>query len=99
MQQAINEALGTVTGLEFVILTDGEYDSETGVPTIEGSGGKIYLVPLSSSEVSNIYTEWVYINTSFEKIGNTAVDLSNYVKNTDLVPLTNEQIDTIMSGS
>lgn len=99
MQQAINDALGTVTGLEFVILTDGEYNSETGVPTVAGAGGKIYLVPKAGTETANIYTEWVYINTSFEKIGDTAIDLSNYIKNSDLTPLDNGQIDEIMAAN
>lgn len=41
----------------------------------------------------------IYINSKFEKIGDTAVDLSNYIKNSDMIPLTNTQIDEIMSAS
>lgn len=99
VQSAINSAIGEAIGLEFDILTTGEYDEETGKPTVAGAANKIYLVPKTSTEQANIYTEWIFVNNDFEEIGSTAVDLSNYVKNSDLVPLTNEQIDTIMSGT
>ena len=42
----------------------------------------IYLVPKTGS-TGDIYDEYLYINNSWELIGNTAVDLTNYVKKTD----------------
>lgn len=93
---AISTAIGNVTGMEFVILKAGDYNSN-GIPTVAGAVGKIYLVPKTPSETANIYTEWIYANGAFEKIGDTAVDLSGYIQDSDMVPLTNEQIDEIMS--
>ncbi|XBX03735.1 hypothetical protein QMP26_24740 [Enterocloster clostridioformis] len=95
---AISAAVGDIVGIEYVILKSGEYNGN-GVPTITGTVGKIYLVPKTPSETANIYTEWIYANGAFEKIGDTAVDLSGYVQDSDMVPLTNEQIDEIMAAT
>lgn len=98
VNSAINTAIGNITGMEFVILKTGEYNNN-GVPTITGAAGKIYLVPKTPSETANIYSEWIYANGAFEKIGDTAVDLSGYIQESDLVPLTNAQIDEIMAAT
>ena len=91
VQQAINDAIGQITGLSFEI-----------VQTLPATGvaGTIYLVPNSGSS-PNIYDEYVWIASgdsgSFEKIGTTDVDLSGYVLYTDLVAITNSEIDTIVA--
>lgn len=95
---AITTALGNITGMEFVILKAGEYNND-GIPTINGAAGKIYLVPKSPAETANIYTEWIYAKGAYEKIGDTAVDLSGYIQESDLVSLTNAQIDEIMAAT
>lgn len=43
------------------------------------------------------YDEYIWLPTSnkFEKIGNTDIDLSGYLKKTDMVAITNAEIDTI----
>ena len=91
VQQAINDAIGQITGLNFEIV---QTLPETGV------AGTIYLVPNSGSS-PNIYDEYVWIASgdsgSFEKIGTTDVDLSGYVLYTDLVAITNSEIDTIVA--
>ena len=56
-------------------------------------------MPKTSSETANIYTEWIYANGAFEKIGDTAVDLSGYIQDSDMVPITNAQIDEIMAAT
>ena len=91
VQQAINDAIGQVTGLSFEIVQT--------LPAT-GTAGTIYLVPNSGS-APNIYDEYVWITSggsgSFEKIGTTDVDLSGYVQYTDLVAITNSEIDTIVA--
>lgn len=91
VQQAIADAIGQVTGLSFEIV-------EELPPT--GVAGTIYLVPNSGS-APNIYDEYVWITSggsgSFEKIGTTDIDLSGYVLYTDLVAITNSEIDTIVA--
>lgn len=44
----------------------------------------IYLLPKNPSGTNDVYTEYAYINNSWEKLGETQIDLSNYVTNTSL---------------
>ena len=44
----------------------------------------IYLVNNSSNKENNIYTEYLYVNNKWEVIGSTDVDLTDYVKKTEL---------------
>lgn len=82
----ISEAIESVVGLSFEI-----------VPTLPatGEGNKIYLV-LKGDTTQNIYTEFIWANGAWEKIGDTSIDLSGYVLETDLVAITNAEIDTIL---
>lgn len=100
---AINAAVGEISGIEFVKLKSGEYNEETGVPTItDASASKIYLTTNSGS-APNQYDEYIWLvsdsdnNGEFEKIGTTDVDLSGYVLASDLVAITNSEIDTILT--
>lgn len=90
--QAINDALADITGIEFQIVQSLPASGEKGV---------IYLVPHSGS-APDVYDEYVWIVVSnvgsWEKIGTTNIDLSNYVQFTDLTPITNQEIDTICSN-
>lgn len=47
-------------------------------PIEEAEEYTVYLVPSSSSTVSNVYDEYLVINHQWECIGSTAVDLSQY---------------------
>lgn len=55
-----------------------------------GERGKLYLVGAANGSGDNNYTEYVWVESSkkFEKLGDTAVDLSGYVKSGDLKALT-----------
>lgn len=87
--QAIEDALADITGIDFQI-----------VQTLPASGvkGTIYLVSHGGT-APDVYDEYVWIvvsgTGSWEKIGTTQIDLSNYVQFTDLTPITNQEIDTI----
>jgi hypothetical protein len=48
-----------------------------------GKKGIIYLVANSDSG-NNIYDEYIYINSKFEKLGSREMDLSSYAKKTDI---------------
>ena len=63
-----------------------------------GEKGVIYLKSNGGSG-NNIYDEYIWTGTAFEKIGTTAVDLSNYWSKTDLTAIQNGDIDSIMSGA
>lgn len=72
-QSRFNEMLDAAQNVKFRILTGNEVDSE-GKPTITGSVGIIYLVKAQSSEETkaNHYTEWIYLEGSWELFGSTA---------------------------
>lgn len=88
VQTLINSAISGITGIEFEIVTT--------LPST-GENGVIYLISNSGSG-QNIYDEYIWVNNKFEKIGTTDVDLSGYVKTTDLVAITNAEIDTIVGS-
>lgn len=62
-----------------------------------GEENVIYLVGPKGSG-NNIYEEWLYINNSWEKIGDTdtKVDLSGYLKTSDVKAITTEEINQVM---
>ena len=69
------------------------------IPTVEtASANVIYFVPKSESAENNVYDEYMLINGAIELIGSTAVDLSGYVKTTDIVEITDEEVDAIFTA-
>lgn len=86
VKTAITNALEDVTGFSFEVVSS--------LPA-EGENGVIYLMS-NSGTTPNIYDEyiWLAFSSTFEKIGTTDVDLSNYVQTTDLVAITTTYIDT-----
>lgn len=87
----ISTALADITGIDFKVVD--------ALPAT-GVAGTIYLLS-NSGAGSNAYDEYVYINKGtaetpnmvFEKIGTTEVDLSDYIKKSDLVDVTDEFIN------
>lgn len=51
---------------------------------VTGLENKIYLVPMTSPEVSNEYEEWIWIDEEWEKIGELNIDLSDYYTKTEI---------------
>lgn len=62
-----------------------------------GEENVIYLVGPTGSG-NNVYEEWLYISNSWEKIGdtNTNIDLSGYLKSSDIKAITTEEINQVM---
>ena len=52
------------------------------LPTENISTHTIYLVP-HDGEAPEVYTEYIYVNSAWETIGTTQVDLSNYYNKTE----------------
>ena len=71
------------------------YSVVTSLPAT-GEAGVIYLLANNGAN-PNIYDEYIYVNNKFEKIGTTDIDLSGYVEFTDLVAITNAEIDALMA--
>ena len=84
-QTYVDEAIGGITGMSYSVVST--------LPST-GKAGVIYLVP-KTAETKDIYNEYIWVNNAFELIGTTAPDLSGYVKTTDLVELTNTEVQTI----
>lgn len=90
VQNAINSALAGVTGIDIQVV-----DS---LPST-GVKGTFYFVAASASgERNNAYMEYVWVNNAWEKIGDTTIDLSGYVQRTQLVPITDSEIDAMLAA-
>lgn len=85
---AVANAIGSIQGISYSVVTS--------LPTT-GQAGVIYLVAHSHG-TGDSYDEYVWVNNGFEKIGNTDIDLSGYVQTSDLVAITNAEIDSIVSS-
>lgn len=81
----IAEALDDITGFEYQVVAELPQSGEKGI---------IYLVAHEHGEGDG-YDEYIYVNNAFEKIGNTDIDLSGYVLTTDLVEITNEEVQNL----
>ncbi|MDR2292583.1 MAG: hypothetical protein LBE11_03820 [Prevotellaceae bacterium] len=68
----------------------------TSLPAVNAAvANTIYFVPNTTS-ANDSYDEYMLINNAFEKVGNTAVDLSGYVQDSDLVEITSDEIDDLI---
>ena len=78
----VDTAVSNINTMNIHICTAQEYNAETGVPTIQNPDTQtFYLVP--GGEGSNLFIEWAYVNSAWERFGSADVDLSNYVQKTD----------------
>lgn len=82
----VDNIVNGLTGVSFEIVAS--------LPTT-GEAGTIYLVSNSGS-APNIYDEYIYVNSTWEKIGTTDVDLSQYWATADLTAITTAEIDAIV---
>lgn len=78
----VNQQLANINKKQIVSSTTEMTDANT-----------IYLIANSGSG-NNIYDEYIVINGKAEKIGTTEIDLTNYLRDSDLVKISNEEIDT-----
>ena len=88
MTTAIATAVGSIT----------EFDTQV-VDALPGTGvkGTIYF-KANSGEAPNIYDEYLWIGTAFEKVGSTEVDLTGYTQDTDFVDVTTSDIDQMFAA-
>lgn len=94
----IAAGLADISGVDFVVVAANEELPETGVK------GKFYLKDTGATG-SNKYDEYVWVNHGtaeepnygYEKIGTMAVDLTGYIKESDIQFATKADIDAIFS--
>lgn len=93
-----NKAIKSYIDAAVSAITSVQFKKVTVLPP-QGANGIIYLVPKNetTSKVGNIYEEYIWItdDTKFEKIGETDIDLSGYIKTADLVEITTTDIDAM----
>lgn len=91
VQSLINSAVGNVTSIK--------YQKVDSLPTA-GENGVIYLISHSHG-TQDIYDEYIWISDTktFEKIGNTDIDLSAYVKRSELVAITTDELNAMWSAA
>ena len=87
VQSLINSAVGNITSIK--------YQKVTSLPAT-GSNGVIYLVAHSHG-TQDIYDEYIWLaeTKTYEKIGNTDIDLSAYVKSSELTAITTNDLNTM----
>lgn len=89
VSSAITTALSNITGITLSVVQE--------LPQT-GAAGTIYFVANSGSG-SNVYTEYIYVNGGFEKLGDKELDLSGYVQKTAMATLTNNEIATLVDSA
>ena len=64
-----------------------------------GDENTMYLVG-PKGDGNNIYEEWLYVNSKWEKVGDTStqVNLDGYLKEKDITSITNEEINQAMGA-
>lgn len=82
---AITNAISGIQGISYEVVQT--------LP-VTGEAGVIYLISNSGSG-QNIYDEYIWTGTAFEKIGTTDVDLSGYQPKMDAI--TNAQINSLFT--
>lgn len=87
VQSLINSAVGNITSIR--------YEKVTSLPAT-GSNGVIYLLAHSHG-TQDIYDEYIWLSETktYEKIGNTDIDLSAYVKKSELTAITTNDLNTM----
>lgn len=81
-----NKAAIEVNAAEITALKGNHFIVVDTLPAT-GEPNCIYLIPKAGTETGNIKEEWIYVNNAWEKIGDTAVDLTEYAKTTEVQTL------------
>lgn len=64
------------------------------LPATDISNTTVYLVPSTDPDDQNLYTEYIYVNGAWEKLGVQKIDLSNYVTNDSLSTTLNNYVQS-----
>ena len=82
--QQVEDKINSIISSEIGQITTFSFQVVEKLPS-SGTSNHIYLVPISgSTESDNYYEEYCYINSKWELIGTTKVDLTAYAKKTDI---------------
>ena len=87
VKEAIATAVAEATGISIQVVEDLP-------PT--GQANTIYMVPSASGSGQNVKDEYMWIESKWEKIGDTNIDLSGYWQKTELTAMTSEELSAIL---
>ena len=85
LTEEVKGLIGNIKSIEFSVVEE--------LPA-SGEKATIYLVSNAKGD-NDSYDEFIWLNDKFEKIGTTSVDLSGYLKATDITGIKNEEIDAL----
>lgn len=85
---AIQDAVKDLTGLDVEVL-DALPDT--------GQERTLYYVRKSTPANQNAFDEYMWVNGAWEFIGTNELDLSNYVAQDQMVPITTDEIDAMFA--
>lgn len=94
-QIATTEFVSTAVANAIAGVTSITYKVVTALPA-SGENGIIYLVSHSHG-TQDVYDEYIWTGSSFEKLGNTDIDLSGYMLKTDMIAITTSEIDAMFA--
>lgn len=89
----VDGALGDIAELKQSIESKFTKEIVTELPTEDINPFCIYMILKTDPETDNIYDEWVYINNSWEYLGNTKVDMTQYYTKQEV-----NQLPAVASG-
>lgn len=84
LYQFILDKFQEVDTMKVIVLEDGKTHFD-----VEEPEEKVFYFEKSSTDTENLYDEYVYFNSAWEKIGSNKIDLSDYY--------TKEEVDKIVS--
>lgn len=87
----VNSLLGNISSLKIEIVST--------LPISNIDTNTIYLKPATDSKTNNIYEEYMYVNSKWEMIGTTAIDLSNYYTKSEVEALITNAVGNALEAS
>ena len=84
----IADAIGDIQGISISIVQ--------ALPAT-GEAGVLYFVKNAEGENPNSYDEYIWLGDAYEKIGAIDLDLTGYLKSSDVTAIQNSEIDTIIA--
>lgn len=82
----------TKTEIDDMLSAGMKYEVVNELPAT-GEAGTVYLVPKQSAGTGDVYDEYIYVDGSYEHIGSTEIDLSNYYTKTQADDLLGDKVD------
>lgn len=81
-KEAILEMINNISSLELKVVEE--------LPTENIGSTTIYLIKKEIEKDKNIYEEYVYLNGNWEMIGNTEINMNDFVKPEQVMPIVEE---------